>query len=83
MEKEKNKLLKECEYCKTNASCLCFECNSYFCDRCYKAIHVLRDGPNHKKENIDVFVPIDLKCPEHPKDRMNLFCIDEKGNSKL
>ena len=83
MEKEKRKLIKECELCNANASCLCFECNSYFCDRCYKTIHDIKNYPNHKKENIDVFVPIDLKCPEHPKDRMNLFCIDEKGNSKI
>ena len=43
---------------------------------------VIKDIKNdlkHKKENIDPFIPIDLKCPNHPQDRMNLFCINEKG----
>ena len=35
---------------------------------------------NHKKENIDPFIPIELKCPIHPQNPMNLFCVDEKGN---
>ena len=43
-------------------------------------IHDIKKNPQHKKENIDPFVPIDIKCPEHPMDRMNLFCLDEKGN---
>jgi len=33
---------------------------------------------NHKKENIDYFVPIDTKCPDHPQNPINLFCVDEK-----
>ena len=43
-------------------------------------IHDIKKNPKHKKENIDLFVPIDLKCQEHPKDRINLFCLDDKGN---
>ena len=43
------------------------------------AIHDLKKELNHKKENIDPFVPIDLKCPEHTDHPMSLFCIDEKG----
>ena len=27
------------------------------------------------------FVPIETKCPNHPKDRLNLFCLDEKGKN--
>ena len=34
----------------------------------------------HEKQSIDVFVPIDIKCPEHPSVPLNLFCTDEKGN---
>ena len=77
--KKQNKLIKSCEICiKSDATCLCYECNSYFCERCYKVIHEIKDDPKHKKEIIDLFVPIDLKCSEHPKDRLNLFCIDDK-----
>ena len=83
MEKENTKLIKECEFCKANASCLCFECISYYCDKCYKIIHDLKNSQKHKKEIIDAFIPIDLKCPEHPMDRMSLFCVDEKGRSKI
>ena len=34
----------------------------------------------HKKENLDLFVPMDKKCPKHPKDWINLFYLDENGN---
>ena len=78
MEKENN-IIKKCNICGSEAKCLCFECNDYFCDKCYKLIHELKKEPQHKKENIDLFIPIDLKCPEHPKDRINLFCLDDKG----
>ena len=77
MEKENN-IIKKCNICGSEAKCLCFECNDYFCDKCYKLIHELKKDPLHKKENIDLFIPIDLKCPEHPKDRINLFCLDDK-----
>jgi len=80
MEELKTKQFKYCEFCKSNATCLCFQCDNYFCDRCYKLIHDLKNEPQHKKDSIDPFVPIDIKCPEHPRDRINLFCVDEKGN---
>ena len=83
MEEKKESQFKYCEYCNSNASCLCFKCNSYFCEQCYKIIHNLRKDPQHKKEIYDPFVPIDLKCPEHPQDRINLFCVDEKGKIKI
>ena len=62
-----------------NAIYLCFQCNNYFCELCYKFVHDKEINSNHKKENIDPFVSIDLKCPEHPQDGISLFCIDEKG----
>lgn len=80
MEKDNSKIIKECEICKSDSTCLCYQCNSYFCESCYKLIHDKMNDPQHKKEGIDLFVPIDLKCPEHPKDRINLFCVDEQGN---
>ena len=79
---EKNqKLTKECWFCKKNAICLCFKCNNYFCEKCFKVTHDLINESSHKKEEIDTFVPIDLKCQVHDQFPMYLFCIDEKGNS--
>ena len=82
MEK-KSGLIKYCELCGTNATNLCFECLQYFCESCFNCIHEKKLMLKHKKENIDPYVPIDLKCPDHPKDRINLFCIDEKGKSYI
>ena len=79
MEK-KQKLIKECEICNDNATNLCFKCKSYFCEHCYKVIHDLQKNPGHKKEKIDPYVSIDIKCPDHPDNPTNLFCVDEKGN---
>ena len=33
-----------------------------------------------QRKKIDYFVPIDTVCPEHNGIRINLFCLDEKGN---
>ena len=79
MDNKKSKKKKECGICESDAAWLCFECNNYFCESCYKMIHDKIKSLNHKKENIDPFIPIDLKCPYHPKDRMSLFCIKEQG----
>ena len=77
--KNKSKDMKECDFCGSKATCLCFQCSIYFCDKCHKFIHNMEKNDNHKKETIDVFVPIDLKCPNHPKIPLNLFCLDEMG----
>ena len=77
---EKSKLIKYCEFCGTNATCLCFECLEYFCESCFKLIHEKQLKSQHKKEAIDPYVPIDLKCPDHPNIANNLFCLEEKGN---
>ena len=71
---------KLCEVCQIPATNLCFECFLYLCDSCYKIIHNKLQNNKHQKEKIDYFVPIDTKCQEHPKNPINLFCIDEKGN---
>ena len=70
---------KYCDMCGENATSLCFKCAMYFCDSCYKLVHNMKKNSNHKKEKIDYFIPIDMKCPIHPKDRINLFCVDENG----
>ena len=72
--------IKQCDICGTNASCLCFDCINYFCESCFKLIHDKKINSGHKKEKIDPYIPIDLKCKDHPKIPLNLFCIDEKGN---
>jgi len=51
----------------------------YLCDSCYKIVHEKVVENNHKKEKIDYFLPVDTKCPSHPKIPINLFCIDDKG----
>ena len=75
----KLKLIKEFDICELNASCLCFKCKEYFCDSCFKIIHDKKIKSNHKKEKIYVYVPIELKCQDHPNIPLNLFCVDEKG----
>ena len=72
--------IKKCEICMLDATCLCFQCMSYFCDSCFKSAHGHENRKAHKKEKIDYFVPIDTKCPEHPDVALNLFCLEEKGN---
>ncbi len=71
---------KECHLCQCNAPFLCFECNYYLCQSCYDLIHSKQKNSSHKKEPLDRFVPIELNCQIHLKDRLNLFCVGEKGN---
>ena len=70
---------RHCEICKEKATNICFECSFYLCDSCFKFIHEKKANINHKKEDIDPYVSIDIKCPKHEKNHMNLFCIDEKS----
>ena len=74
---------KLCEICKNKASNICYQCFTYFCDTCYTYVHEKEANHNHKNEKIDPFLPIDIRCPEHPKNAINLFCVDEKGNSLI
>ena len=74
-----SKNIRECDLCNSNAICLCYKCKQYFCDSCYKLIHNKPKSSNHKKEPIDPYIPIDLKCPDHPENPLNLFCLEEKG----
>ena len=77
MEKNKSKI-KECDLCGTNATYLCFNFILYFCDSCYKFVHDKPKSINHKKESLDPYIPIDLKCPEHTIMPITLFCLTEK-----
>ena len=79
MEIQKN--IKLCEICKDGeATTLCHDCYFYFCEACFKFVHDRKKNSGHKKEKIDLFVPIETMCPEHKRDAMSLFCIYEKGN---
>ena len=77
MEQNKNKKL--CEVCEDEATCICYKCFIYLCDSCYKIVHIRKKDEQHKKEKIDFLLPIDTKCPAHPKVINNLFCLDDKG----
>ena len=74
------KNFKLCDICKIEAKNLCLKCYRYYCEECFNYVHNKKENISHKKEKIDYFVPMDLQCPEHNGNRMNLFCIDEKGN---
>lgn len=71
--------LKKCEICLVDATCLCFECMTYYCDSCHKLHHNNEENKLHKKYKVDYYVPMDLKCKEHKLHPMDLFCINEKG----
>ena len=79
MEEKNNKKIKEYDKYGLNANNLCFACMQYFCDSCFKLIHDKIKNSQHKKELIDPYVPIDVRCPKHPMIPINLFCLDDKG----
>ena len=79
MENNNNSLIKKCDVCKEDAIIICFDCKHYFCEACFKFIHNKQVNSQHQKENIDLYVPIELRCLEHPDILLNLFCLNEKG----
>ena len=72
-----------CELCKEQATNICYECSFYLCDSCFEYLHEKKVNSEHKKEEIDYFVSIYTKCPKHPKNPMNLFCVDEKSKINI
>ena len=81
MEITQNKNFKQCDMCKDKeATSLCHQCFSYYCNTCFKSVHEGTKNYEHKKEKIDNLVQIDTRCPEHETIPINLFCIDDKGN---
>jgi len=79
----KSKIFKQCDICGETATFLCFQCTQYFREICFKFIHNKKKNSQHEKEIIDPFIPIELRCPEHPGNLLNLFCLDENGKYKL
>ena len=78
------KNFKLCDMCKVEeAKSLCLNCFSYYCDGCFKQVHQKKENSEHKTQKVDVFVPIDTRCPDHEKIPINLFCIDYKGNINI
>ena len=73
--------IKQCETCLERATSLCYQCMAYYCDSCYNLAHKNETRKSHLKEKIDYYIPMDVKCPEHKLNVINLFCVDEKGNS--
>ena len=71
---------KICDICKETATNLFFDCSFYLCDPCFRFIHEKKRNLEHKKEDIDPYISIDINCMEHPKNQKNLFCIEEKSN---
>ena len=80
---EENLGEQKCEICKEKATNMCFECSFYLCDDCFEFIHKKEANSKHKKEEIDPFTSFGLRCPEHPKLSMNLFCKEEKSKIYL
>lgn len=70
---------KECEICKSTATNICYDCLNYLCDSCFEFIHIKSANLLHQTESIDSFLSIDIKCPEHPQNSINLFCATEKS----
>ena len=71
---------QKCDICKEKATKICFDCSYYLCDDCFEFIHKKDANSEHKKEEINPFSPFDIRCPEHPKFSMSLFCKEEKSN---
>ena len=64
--------------CDSDATCLCFTCLYYYFEKCFQIIHNLKKNITHKKELIDLYVSFDLKCPAHPNNAIELFCLEDK-----
>lgn len=71
---------KLCEICKSIATNICIKCLSYYCDSCFKIVHAKNNNDLHIKDKIDGIIPINTKCPVHPKYPLQLFCTNDKGN---
>ena len=74
---------RKCELCKDKATTICYDCSFYLCDGCFKFLHEKEANKEHKKEDIDPFFTIDIKCHEHPKIPMSLFCAEESSKNAI
>ena len=83
METDINKEERKCDICKLTAVYICYDCLYYLCDSCDKFIHEKSENILHQKDKIDSFISIDIKCPYHPINSINLFCSTEKSKLYL
>ena len=77
MEQKKDE--KKCDICKNNATTICYDCSFYLCNSCFEFIHQKNRNLEHKNEPITSFISFDIRCPEHPKIPLSLFCTEEKS----
>ena len=68
----------KCHICGEDAESICLTCNSYYCESCFKFVHEKKKNVGHKKEIIDLYIPIMTKCPVHTDVPLNLFCLNDK-----
>ena len=68
-----------CELCKEQANNICFDCCLYLCEPCFKFLHQKKAILEHKMIEIDPYVSMDIKCPNHPNNKINIFCANEKS----
>ena len=76
---EENIKDKMCELCKQKATNICFDCSFYLCNSCFKFLHEKEANSKHRKASIDPFISMDIKCPLHPNNKINIFCVKEKS----
>ena len=69
---------RECEICKEKGTNICYDCLSYYCNSCFNFVHEKLRNLFHETEDFESFNSIDIKCPKHPKNLINLFCFEEK-----
>ena len=67
------------ELCKETAANICYECYLYLCDSCFTYLNEKIANLFHKRKEINPFISIIIKCPEHSTIPMNLFCSKEKS----
>ena len=72
---------KKCELCKEKATNICFDCCLYLCESCFKFLHKKKAILQHKMVEIDPYVSMDIKCPNHLNNKINAFCIEEKSKN--
>ena len=74
---------KKCEICEAKATKICFDCLNYLCDSCFEYIHDKNNNSRHDKEYVHSYNSINIKCPKHPNNVINLFCSNEKSKKLI
>ena len=74
---------KKCEICKEKATIICYDCLNYLCDSCFEYIHEKNNNSHHDKEYIRSYNLINIQCPKHPNNVIDLFCFTEKSKIYL